>query len=417
MKIFFLILFFSVGGGVCAKGDVLHKSGDNKNNYNKNYQTNSFSLDYRSQNKKKFDLVNNFQTKQLGLPLAPTVKDNPISKIKVNLGKKLFFDRRLSLNNTMSCAMCHIPEQGFANNELATAVGIEGRTVRRNAPTIYNVAYLKKFFHDAREDSLEWQAWAPLLAKNEMGNPSFASVVNKIKTLSDYSSLFEKAFEGQKASIVNIGKALASYQRTLISANSDFDKWFYANQEDVLNEKEKLGFRLFVGRARCASCHMIGAEYALFTDNKLHNTGIGYSFSMSPKKTHIPVQVAPGVFLKVDTDIISTVSSKASNDLGLYEITENPNHRWKYKTPSLRNVALSAPYMHNGSIPSLTKVVEFYNRGGVENSLLNPLIRPLNLKTHEIEALVAFLKTLTGSNVNDLIEDAFSATTSNEIAR
>ncbi len=414
MKIFFLIFFFGTSN-VYAQNYVLHKSGDNKDNYNKNYQTNSLSLDYRNKNKKKFDLVNNFQTQHLGLPLAPTVKDNPVNKIKVALGKKLFFDRRLSLNNTMSCAMCHIPEQGFAHNELATAVGIEGRTVRRNAPTIYNVAYSKNLFHDAREDALEWQVWGPLLAKNEMGNPSFSSVVNKIKMLDDYPSLFEKAFDNQRVSVVNIGKALASYQRTLISANSNFDKWFYANKEDALKEKEKLGFRLFVGKARCASCHIIEADYALFTDSELHNTGIGYLSSMSPKKEYIPVQVAPGVFLKVDTNVISKVSNKVDNDLGLYEITENPDHRWKYKTPSLRNVALSSPYMHNGSIPSLRKVVEFYNKGGVKNPLLNPLIKPLNLKIYEIEALVDFLKALTGSNVNALIEDAFSATTSHKI--
>lgn len=315
----------------------------------------------------------------------------------------------------MSCAMCHIPEQGFAHNELATAVGIEGRTVRRNTPTIYNVAYSKNLFHDAREDTLEWQVWGPLLAKNEMGNPSFSSVVNKIKILDGYPSLFKKAFDNQRVSVVNIGKALASYQRTLISANSNFDKWFYANKEDALNEKEKLGFRLFVGKARCASCHIIEADYALFTDSKLHNTGVGYLSSMSPKKEYIPVQVAPGVFLKVDTNVISKVSNKVDNDLGLYEITENPDHRWKYKTPSLRNVALSSPYMHNGSIPSLRKVVEFYNKGGVKNPLLNPLIKPLNLKIYEIEALVDFLKALTGSNVNALIEDAFSATTSHKI--
>jgi cytochrome c peroxidase len=386
----------------------LHRAGDFKEGYDQSYQTNSLSLDYRALNKKKFNLIEG-SSDQLGLPSLPIPEGNPLTLNKVDLGKKLFFDRRLSLNNTFSCAMCHIPEQGFSSNELRTSVGIEGRTVRRNAPTIYNVAHMKNLFHDAREDSLEWQVWSPLLAKNEMGNPSFASVVNKIKSIKSYDSLFEDAFGGQGVSVVTIGKALASYQRVLVSADSDFDRWHYANHKGSMNKEEKLGFKLFIGKAKCVNCHSIGNQYALFTDNKLHNTGIGYLSSMSPGRGDISVQVSPGIYIQASRRVINTVSEKVESDLGLYEITENPDHRWQYRTPSLRNIALTSPYMHNGSISSLTEVVQFYNRGGISNPLISPLIQPLNLNTTEVELLVNFLNSLTGNNVNNLVEDAFNA--------
>lgn len=407
MVIVFLLLFL-LSGTTNAQNEVRHKAGDYKENYDQNYQTNSLSLDYREQQKKPANLLENIQNLPLGLPAIPIPSNNPITKNKVDLGKKLFFDRRLSLNNTISCAICHIPEQGFSNNELSVAIGIEGRSMRRNAPTIYNVAYVPKLFHDAREDSLELQIWGPMLASNEMGNPSFSNVINKIKSFKDYNGLFEKAFNGRQASIVTIGQALANYQRLLVSANSNFDQWYYQKNTQALDKKAKLGFRLFVGKANCIACHTIKQEYALFTDHKLHNTGIGYQSSMSPEQTEVKVQISPGVYVDVDYEIIRQVEEKVKNDLGLYEITQKPKDRWKYKTPSLRNVALTAPYMHNGSLFNLKEVVNFYNQGGVKNPLLSPLIRPLNLSNYEVEALVSFLKNLTGSNVNRLIEDAFS---------
>ncbi len=343
----------------------------------------------------------------LGLPALVIPKNNPLTKKKIELGKKLFYDRRLSLNNTISCAMCHIPDQGFGSNEMATAVGIEGQTVRRNAQTLYNVGYFKRLFHDGREFSLEQQVWSPLLATNEMGNPSIGWLLEKIKTLADYQGLFEAAFSNA-INMENIGKAIASYERTLNSANSAFDRWYYGHQKDAVNAQVKQGFELFKGKAGCSVCHQFNTHDALFTDQKLHNTGIGFADSMVNISNYRSIQMAEGFFIKVKTEIINSVAEKKANDLGLYEITQNPKHRWQYKTPSLRNIALTAPYMHNGKFNTLQQVVEFYNRGGIANETLSPLIQPLNLNASEIQALVTFLNALTGDNITELVADGLT---------
>jgi cytochrome c peroxidase len=274
--------------------------------------------------------------------------DNPLTAAKVMLGRKLFFDRRLSRNDTISCAMCHVAEQGFANNELATAIGIEGRTVRRNAPTIYNSAYAELLFHDGRERRLEHQIWGPLLAGNEMGNPSIGYVLDKIRRTPDYEGLFEAAFDADGPTMENIGMALASYERTLLSANSPFDRWHFGGEEAAMTAAAKHGFELFSGKAGCVACHRIGEQHALFTDQLLHNTGIGYRQAMGRPANELEVQVSPGVFLTNDSAVVAHSAERPPNDLGRYEITQRPEDRWKYKTPSLRIVALTAPYMHDG---------------------------------------------------------------------
>jgi cytochrome c peroxidase len=305
--------------------------------------------------------------------------------------------------------MCHIPEQGFTSNELATAVGIEGRTVRRNSPTLYNVGYLRRLFHDARETTLEQQVWAPILARNEMGNPSIGYVIEKIKALVDYNRLFEGAFNGRGPTMETIGMGLASYQRTLISGASGFDRWYYAGEAEAMSIGAQRGFSLFVGKAGCASCHTIDSNHALFTDQGMHNTGIGYRQSMGSEPEMRRVQLAPGVFADVATASYTAAAEKPPADLGLYEITQDPADRWRYRTPSLRNVVLTAPYMHDGSLKTLREVVAFYNRGGIPNENLDPLIRPLGLNEEEVTAVVSFLESLTGANVDVLLGDAFSA--------
>ncbi|MGX2039795.1 cytochrome c peroxidase [Methylocaldum sp. MU1018] len=381
--------------------------GDDKTGYETaDFVTRSIALAERSG--RRADLVGYAKRPPLGLPPVPTPSDNPITADKIELGRKLFFDRRLSLNNTFSCAMCHIPEQGFASNEQATAVGIEGRTVRRNSPAIYNVAYLQRLFHDGRENRLEQQAWGPLLAGNEMGAPSIGYVIEKIRGLPDYAGLFEKAFR-RGPSMETIGMALASYERTLNSADSPFDRWYFAKQKDALPAEARLGFELFAGKAGCSRCHTVGKDHALFTDQQMHNTGIGFQGAMAGDAPKQKIQAAPGITLEIDAAALAAVSETKPNDLGLYEITQDPKDRWKYKTPSLRNVALTAPYMHDGSLSSLEEVIEFYNRGGIANENLDPLLKPLNLDETEIKALVAFLHSLTGSNVQAIVSDAFAA--------
>jgi len=350
---------------------------------------------------------------QLGLPEMTHPKDNPPTNEKVALGRKLFMDRRFSHNNTISCAMCHVPEQGFAVNELGTAVGIEGRTNRRNAPTILNVGYLTKLFHDGREYSLENQVIGPIVAFNEMGNPSVGYVIEKIHNLPDYKGQFEAVF-GEPANLENFSQAIATYERTLVSGNSRFDQWYYGKNEKALDQTEINGFKVFVGKAKCVTCHSIAETSAVFTDQSFHNTGIGWARNNSvvngihESKT-FPVTLAPGIVVHVEHHRVEKASEKPQNDVGRFEITENPKDSWSYKTPSIRNVALTAPYMHDGSLRTLEEVVEFYNRGGEENPYKDPRLQPLNLSPDEMKSLVSFMKALTGSNVKKLEQDARDA--------
>ncbi|MDD2659688.1 MAG: cytochrome c peroxidase [Methylococcales bacterium] len=385
----------------------LYAPGDNKSNYeHSDYQTHSIALTDRAG--QAANLLKTVKNPPLGLPAVPAPANNPLTQEKVSLGRKLFYDRRLSLNNTFSCAMCHVPEQGFTSNEMATAVGIEGRTVRRNSPALYNVAYAQSLFHDSRETTLEQQIWAPLLAHNEMANPSIGYVIEKINNSADYNGLFKKAF-GRGPGMETIGMAIASYERTLNSANSAFDRWYFGKDKQALDAKARRGFQLFNGKANCSGCHSIGRNHALFTDNSNHNTGIGYAEAMAKTDKTQRIQVAPGVYVDVDAKLVTTVAGIKPNDLGRYEVTQKPEDRWKYKTPSLRNVSLTAPYMHNGVFTTLQQVVEFYNRGGIANENLDPLIKPLNLTALEVADLTAFLDSLTGDNVKELVADAFAA--------
>ena len=354
----------------------------------------------------------------LGLPAMIIPENNPLTAEKVALGRKLFMDRRLSHNNTISCAMCHVPEQGFVVNEIATAVGLEGRTNKRNAPTIFNVGYYKHLFHDGREFSLENQIIGPLLAENEMGNPSIGFVIEKIDSFPDYQGLFEQAFDGQKANLERVSLAIASYERTMVSGNSKFDQWYFGKNKAALNEREINGFRLFSGKANCISCHTVNKESALFTDQSFHNTGAGWNrnnkvlsslVKKEVSKQTFPVSLAPGITVEVANDHFDKASEVPKNDVGRFEVTSNPNDSWLYKTPSLRNIQLTAPYMHDGSLRTLDNVVDFYNVGGEDNPYKDQRLVPLGLTQDEKADLVAFMKALTGSNVKRLEKEARDA--------
>ena len=376
------------------------------------------SADYRTRSRSllerrgiKMDLIRFALDPPLGLPPVPVLADNPLTRAKIELGRKLFFDRRLSINDTISCATCHIPEQGFTNNELRTPVGVEGRSVLRNSPTLYNVGYQKHLFLDGREISLENQVWQPMTARNEMAAPAIGYVIRKIRRMSDYQGRFEQAFDGRGPDILTIGQALASYQRTLLAADSPFDRWHFGGQSDAVDESVKRGFALFSGKAQCIVCHRVQEDHALFIDHQFHNTGLGYAESVGANKPETTrVQLAPGVFAELPRAAIDAVTQqKLPNDLGLYRITESPGDRWKFRTQTLRNISLTAPYMHNGRFDTLREVIDFYDRGGVSNELLSPLIRPLGLTEREKLDLDAFLRSLTGGNVPDIVADAFAA--------
>ena len=387
-----------------------HGPGDVKEGYESaDYRTRSRSLlDRRGV---RLDLIRLAQAPPLGLPPVPVPAGNPLTRAKIELGRKLFFDRRLSINDTLSCATCHIPEQGFTNNELRTPVGVEGRSVLRNSPTLYNVAYQEHLFLDGREISLETQVWQPMTAHNEMAAPSIGYVIRKIRRMGDYDGRFERAFEGRGPDILTIGQALASYQRTLLAAGSPFDRWYFDGQADAVDESVKRGFALFSGKAQCIVCHRVQEDHALFVDHQFHNTGLGYATSVSGKEPETTrVQLAPGVFAELPRAAIDAVTQqRLPNDLGLYRVTESPGDRWKFRTQTLRNIALTAPYMHNGRFDTLREVIDFYDRGGVPNELLSPLIRPLGLSEEEKQDLEAFLHSLTGGNVAEIVADAFAA--------
>ena len=241
--------------------------------------TGSFADEKRSLDQQALDRL---LSPPLGLPKVSLPADNPPTIEKIALGRKLFFDRRLSKNGTMSCGMCHISEQGFTNNELATPIGVHGRSVKRNAPTILNTAYQRRLFLDGRSATLEEQAVMPLLADNEMGNESEQVLLAKIAELEDYQGLFEAAFSGA-ASLSRIGIAIASWERTMLAANSPFDRWYYGHEQSLTPDQQR-GFELFQEKARCVQCHSIGEETALFTDQAFHDTGIGYLRSVRSKQ-------------------------------------------------------------------------------------------------------------------------------------
>ncbi|MEQ8234422.1 MAG: cytochrome c peroxidase [Gammaproteobacteria bacterium] len=348
----------------------------------------------------------------LGLPPDDAMNGPVPTPAQAALGARLFFDRRLSHNRTLSCAMCHVPGQGFTVNELATAVGVEGRTVKRNAPTLLNVAWLDSLFHDARERSLAHQVWSPLLAHNEMANPSVGYVIDNLERWSDYRAAFREAFAAD-IDMESIGAALAAYQRTLVAGGSPFDRWHYGGDASAVGEAAKRGFALFRGKAGCIACHTMGEQAALFTDQALHNTGIGYAASMAPGGGRRNAEVAPGTHVEYDLAYVAPSAERKPNDLGRYEVTQDPDDRWKYRTPTLRNVALTRPYMHDGSLSTLADVVAFYNRGGEPNELLDPLIRPLGLSAAEQADLVAFLESLTSPAVTSLVRAARQVEISN----
>ncbi len=229
----------------------------------------------------------------LGLP---AVGDGAKAE-EIDLGRQLFFDRRLSANDTLSCAMCHIPEQGFTQNELATPVGHQGKGVRRNVPSLYNVVFVQQLFLDGRESSLAEQVWSPLLAHNEMANQDRQSVIAKIASVETYAQQFEGLYP-DGLSERSLGLALSAYQRALLSGDSDFDRWYFAGgarSMDNYSAEAALGFALFREKG-CIGCHQLGDDSSLFSDGGFYNTGVGYLRQQRGVRLD-KVQLAPGVYV------------------------------------------------------------------------------------------------------------------------
>jgi cytochrome c peroxidase len=302
----------------------------------------------------------------LGLPPEPLPADNPPTAETIALGRKLFYDTRLSADSSISCASCHNPNRGFTDGQ-RVAKGIRGQTGSRSAPSLLNSAYYPLEFWDGRAASLEDQAGGPMANPIEMGQPHEVSV-RKLQADPAYPPLFEKAFGPGPITIDKISKSLASFERTLVSGDSPFDRYQYGHDPSAMSPAAIRGLAVFRDPARgnCTACHTIGENYALFSDGKFHNIGVG-----------------------VD-------STGELIDAGRYSQTKADADRGAFKTPTLRNVALTAPYMHDGSEKTLQQVVDYYAGGANSNPQLDPAIRAIKLTAQDRADLVAFLQALTG---------------------
>lgn len=286
----------------------------------------------------------------------PVPADNPQSDAKISLGRQLYFDGRLSANNEISCATCHNPKTGWAGHE-PTDTGIGGRTGTRNSGTIVNSGYMKFQFWDGRAGSLEEQALGPIHNPVEMGE-SLENVVQKLNAIPGYKQQFQDVFHSD-VTTDGIAKAIASFERTIVSGASPYDRSARGDKTALVAEAQR-GMTIFNGKGGCVACH----SGPLFSDQSFHNIGVG----MDAEKP----------------------------DIGREVVTKDTKDRGKFKTPGLRNVENTFPYMHDGKTPTLEAVVDFYNKGGIANAALDPLIKPLGLSDTEKKDLVAFLKALTG---------------------
>jgi cytochrome c peroxidase len=286
--------------------------------------------------------------------IVPIPSNNKLTPNRVKLGEMLFFDPRLSGSNWISCATCHNPALGWSDGQPA-AIGNGMRTLKRSTPSIVNTAFNKVQMWDGRFNSLEEQAVGPMQAPGEM-NGSMKLILEKLKSIPGYVQAFKEAYPSEGITKDTLAKAVASFERTVISKNSPFDSWIHGNQTAISPSAQR-GFDLFVGKAKCDDCHS-GPN---FSDGGFHNIGLGGNTDEG-RFLEKPIKAMKGAF----------------------------------KTPMLRDVALTAPYMHNGAYRTLEDVVDHYNRGGDNQENLDPDIKPLGLTHQEKKDLVQFLKTLTG---------------------
>jgi len=294
---------------------------------------------------------------QAGAAYVPDA--NPLSEAKIELGRLLYYDARLSRDDTVSCASCHAPEMGFSDGK-PTSTGIEGQLGGRNAPTVMNRLFSAEQFWDGRSGDLEDQALGPIQNPIEMGH-TLEGMLTAIKKIPGYGPYFDKAFGSPEMTAERVAQAIASYERTVLSGNAPFDR-YEAGDKTAMSASAVRGMEIFNDseRGNCVTCH---AGFN-FTDESYHNLGVGMN--------------------------------AAKPDLGRYEITKVDTDRGAFKTPTLRNISDSGPYLHDGSETTLAAVVEFYNKGGIKNDWLSQEIRPLNLSDEEKADLVAFLEALNG---------------------
>jgi len=313
------------------------------------------------------------------LPPPPSPPGNPTTPEKVELGKKLFFDRRLSGDGTMSCATCHDPESGFAD---ALPISLSYPTTRnwRNSPGLVNAAYRKRLFHDGRAASLEEQALFPMMSPFEM-NRNLDYLEEALKTVPAYVEAFRSVFGGE-ITRQRVAMAIAAFERTLLSRDTPLDRHL-RGEPGALSARQRAGLELFLGKAGCATCH-IGPN---LTDERFHNLGV----PEDPKEKEDPRVLATARFVGKVSGFPDYRTLR--EDPGRFLVTKDPADWKAFATPSLREVAATAPYMHNGALPTLEEVIGFYDRGGGGDPKKSPLLRPLGLSKEEKESLREFLAT------------------------
>lgn len=292
------------------------------------------------------------------LPSVPIPADNPQTPAKVELGKMLFFDPRLSANDHWACATCHSPSFGYGDG-LPRSLGFgDEKELDRHSPTVINIAYNTVQFWDGRAATMEDQATGPIVASREM-NSNPQQMIEEITDIPYYNEKFKEVF-GSGPSMKNVGKAIASFERTIVTGESKFDRYEKGDKK-ALTDQEKGGLIMFISKAACTQCH----NGPNFTDNTFHNLGVP--------------QEGP-----------------AKEDVGRFAVTKDPKDKGAFKVPTLRNISMTPPYMHTGVFNTLDEVVEFYNQGGGAHPNKSPKIVKLNMTDSEKKDLVAFLKTLTG---------------------
>lgn len=337
----------------------------------------------------------------LGLPPVPVPASNPQTPEKIKLGDKLFHDKRFSSTGKIACATCHDKNKAFTDSPLKVSKGINDLKGTRNAPTVANAAYATTLFWDGRSPDLEDQSMHPFTNPVEMGLKDHEPILKIVRSDPEYAKAFQQVFgkSGNEITRREVLQAIAAFERTLISGDSPFDRWYYSGDKKALTPAQARGFELFLGQGRCVSCHVIEQTQALFTDNRFHNIGVGINSIQKDVPTLVPsfVKAKRG---GADVDVTVLSDPKAS-ELGRFAVIEQFDALGAFKTPTLRNIAKTAPYMHDGSLKTLKEVVKHYNNGGVAkkgdrpNDFLSGGIRPLNLTPKQEDDLVAFMEALT----------------------
>lgn len=339
----------------------------------------------------------------LGLPDVPVPANNPQTPEKIALGSRLFNDVRFSATGEVACATCHAAEKVFTDSPLTVSEGVDKLTGTRNAPTVVNAAYNKTQFWDGRSPDLEDQALHPFINPVEMALPDHNPILETIRGDEEYVAMFKNVFgvKAEDVTMKEVTAAIAAFERTQIAGNSPFDRWYFGGQKDAMSDAAVRGFTVFLADGRCVSCHTIEQDHALFTDHLFHNIGVGINVIQDRvPELASAFQVAKNQGVDVD---VAVLTDPDTSHLGRFAVDDQLSSMGAFKTPTLRNIAVTAPYMHDGSISTLREVVVHYNNGGVleeenkdeVNAFLSGGIRPLNLTDEQIDDLVAFMEALT----------------------